>query len=232
MRRQLFRHRRLLYEKIQQNSVSSTQSLPCLPEQLGRNIRNLPDVPVSETDAVCPLIATTIGLDHGLIPKNTPISDSLRRKIRILGDLSYAVQSVGIRRPSSEQQGSRLLQDSPPLRLSRFKINSSLSFLGHIEHQASPQTDGRHDWEVGISIFVRHDSLAGEILIDQAVVDAVRCSFENTQRRDSINDGSREPGWHFCRSEESVVRGELGWDGLQAAVFEGYPAVGGDLAIV
>jgi hypothetical protein len=76
---------------------------------------------------------------------------------------------------------------------------------------------------------MRHDPLAGEILIDQAVVDAMRCSFEDAQRGDPIDDGCREPGWHFGRGEKSVVCGELGWDSLEAAVFEGYPAVGGDL---
>jgi hypothetical protein len=79
---------------------------------------------------------------------------------------------------------------------------------------------------------MRHDPLAREILVDQAVVDAMRCSFEDAQRRDPIDDGSCEPRWHFCRGEKSVVRGELGWDGLEAAVLEEYPAVGGNLAAV
>jgi hypothetical protein len=196
---------------------SAIQSLSRLPKQLGRNIRNLLHVPVSQTDTVCPLIATTIGLDHDLIPKNAPISHSLRRKIRVLSDLSYTVKGVGVRRPSSEQQRSRLLEDSPPLRLiraCRVKIISSLSFLGHVEYKTSSQADSRHDGEVRITIFVWHDSLAGEILIDQAVIDSMRCSFKDAQRRDPIDDGSRKPGWHFCRGEKSVVRSELGWDGL------------------
>jgi hypothetical protein len=79
---------------------------------------------------------------------------------------------------------------------------------------------------------VRHDSLAGEILVDETMVDAMRCAFKDAQRGDPIDDGSCQPGWHFCRSEKSVVRGELDWNSLQATVFEGYPAVGGDLAIV
>ena len=79
---------------------------------------------------------------------------------------------------------------------------------------------------------MRHDSLTREILVDQAVVDAMRRTFEDAQRRNKIDDGSREPGWHLCGSEESVVCSELGWDGLEATVIEGYPAVGRDLADV
>ena len=79
---------------------------------------------------------------------------------------------------------------------------------------------------------MRHDPLAGEILVDQAVVDAMRRALEDTQGRNPIDDGSCEPGWHFGRSEKSVVCSELGRDCLQAAVFEGYPAVGRDLAVV
>jgi hypothetical protein len=79
---------------------------------------------------------------------------------------------------------------------------------------------------------MRHDPLARKILVDQAVIDTMGCAFENVQRGDPIDDGCREPGWHFCRGEKSVVRGELGWDGLEAAVLEGYPAVGGNLAAV
>ena len=79
---------------------------------------------------------------------------------------------------------------------------------------------------------MRHDPLAGEILVDQAVVDAMRRALEDTQRRNPIDGGICEPRGHFGRGEESVVCSELGWDGLQAAVFEGYPAVGRDLAVV
>ena len=77
-----------------------------------------------------------------------------------------------------------------------------------------------------------HDPLAGEILVDQAVVDAMRRSFEDAERRYAINDGSREPRWHFRRGEEGVVRSELGWNSLQATVFEGDPAICGYLVIV
>lgn len=79
---------------------------------------------------------------------------------------------------------------------------------------------------------MRHNALAREILVDQAVVDAVGCVREDFQGRYTIDDGVGEPRWHFGGSEESVVCCELGGDGLEAAVGEGDPAVCGDLCVV
>ena len=71
--------------------VLQTLSLSRLPKQLGRHIRNLLHIPVSQTDAIRPLIAAAIRLDHSLIPKKTPIRHSLRCKTGVLGNLSYPV---------------------------------------------------------------------------------------------------------------------------------------------
>lgn len=61
------------------------------------------------------------------------------------------------------------------------------------------------------------------------MVDSVGRAFEDSGRRDTIDDGICEPRWHFRRGDEGVVCCELGRDGLQAAVGEGDPAVCGYL---
>lgn len=81
---------------------------------------------------------------------------------------------------------------------------------------------------VGCAVFVWHDALARQVLVDEAVVDAVRGVCEDCEVFETIEDRVDEPG-RERRGEEGIGGGEAGRDGLEAAVGEGDPFVDGDL---
>nr|POE88199.1 hypothetical protein CFP56_11428 [Quercus suber] len=90
------------------------------------------------------------------------------------------------------------------------------------------EADGGDDGVVCAAVFVRHDPVAGKVLVDQAVVDAVWAVGEDAKVVETGDDGFGKPEGNRG-GEEGVGCGEACRDSLKAPVRKRNPAVWRDL---
>lgn len=141
------------------------------------------------------------------------------------------MQEVCIDLPPRDKQTPSFLQD-PELRRPRFisiytLVRAALPtpLFVQIQHYWRAQTHRRNERVVRGTVLVRHDTLAGTVLVDQDVVwRAVRGLGEDAEgleagRDDRVDEPRRQRG-----GQQRVGLGQRGGPGLEAAVGELGPA--------